>query len=118
MKKLAVVVLLAIAALLVAGLVPVYAHGGGGFHGSIWIGPGWWGPPYYPYYYYPYYAQPPVVIQQQAPVYEYEPQTPSAPAQPYYWYFCPDANAYYPYVKQCPGGWKKVVPTPPSRGRE
>jgi hypothetical protein len=103
-----------------AGVVPAYAHGGGGgFHGSIWIGPGWWWGqpyyPYYPYYYYPYYPQPPVV-RQQAPVYEYE-QQPSQ-QQEYYWYFCPEADAYYPYVKQCPGGWKKVVPTPPDKGRE
>ncbi len=114
MKKL-IILFVALAVLLVAGVVPVFAHGGGGFHGSIWIGPAWWGPAYYPYYY-PYYAQPPVVIQQQTPVYEYE-QAPPA-QQPYYWYFCTDAKAYYPYVKSCPGGWKKVVPTPPDTGRE
>ena len=87
-----------------------YGYGHGGYYGSIWIGPGWWGPPYYPYY-----SQQPVVIQQQTPVYEYEQQAP-AQQQPYYWYFCPDVNAYYPYAKTCPGGWKKVVPTPPPSG--
>ncbi len=115
MKKI-LFLFVAIAVLLVAGVVPVYAHGGG-FHGTIWIGPGWgwgWGVPYpyyYPYYYYP---QPPVVVQQQPPAYEYQEQAPQT--QQYYWYFCPEANAYYPYVRQCPGGWKKVIPTPPKGG--
>jgi len=27
-----------------------------------------------------------------------------------YWYYCPAARAYYPYVSQCPGGWMQVVP--------
>ncbi len=110
MKK-PLILFLVIAALLIVGVAPVFAHGGG-WRGTIWIGPGWWGPSYYPYYYYPYYAQPPVVIQQQTPVYEYDQQAP-AQEQTYYWYYCPDARAYYPYVKQCPGGWKKVVPAPP-----
>jgi hypothetical protein len=34
---------------------------------------------------------------------------PPAPA-PAYWYYCPDARAYYPYVAACPGGWLTVVP--------
>jgi hypothetical protein len=117
MKK--IIILFAVIALvLVAAVLPVYAHGhgGGGFRGSIWIGPGWgpwWGVPYYPYYY-----EPPVVIQQQAPVYQYEQQPPRVQEQQYYWYFCPDSKAYYPYVKHCPSGWMKVIPTPPSKGRE
>jgi hypothetical protein len=45
------------------------------------------------------YYPPPVYIEQ-------------PPAQPY-WYFCPEANAYYPYVQQCPGGWQQVLPQPP-----
>lgn len=124
MKKTMLILFVAIAVLLTAGVLPVYAHGHrGGFRGSIWIGPGWgwgwgWGAPY-PYYYpYYYYAAPPVVIPQQPPAYDYEQQAPPTREQPYYWYFCPDAKAYYPYVKQCPGGWKKVVPKPPDRGRE
>jgi hypothetical protein len=31
-----------------------------------------------------------------------------------YWYYCPAAQAYYPYVTQCPGAeWQRVDPTPP-----
>jgi hypothetical protein len=97
-------------------------HGGGYYRGSgwvggVWIGPGWgwgawgpwWGAPYYPYYPYypsPYYASPPVVVQQQAPVYD------QPPPQQNYWYYCQESRAYYPYVKECPKGWVKVVPSP------
>jgi hypothetical protein len=116
-KKILIFLLVAIAALLVAGVAPVYAHGG--VRAGIWIGPvwgpywgPWWTPPYYSYYY-PYYYGPPV-MQQQAPAYDYN--QPAPQEQPYYWYFCPDAKAYYPYVKQCPGGWQKVIPSPQKRG--
>ncbi len=71
--------------------------------GSLVLGP------WYPYY---YYAAPPVVIQQQPPVYvQAERQTSN------YWYYCQNPQGYYPYVKECPGGWMKVVPeaTPPQR---
>jgi hypothetical protein len=57
-------------------------------------------PPPLPYYYdyAPGYYAPPAAI----------------PQQQDYWYFCPSANAYYPYVQQCPEGWQAVVPVPPS----
>ena len=29
------------------------------------------------------------------------------------WYFCANSNAYYPYVRECAGGWQRVPPTPP-----
>jgi hypothetical protein len=29
------------------------------------------------------------------------------------WYFCTSANAYYPYVKSCPEGWKPVPASAP-----
>jgi len=57
-------------------------------------------PPPFPYYYdyAPGYYLPPAAI----------------PQQHGYWYFCPGANAYYPYVQQCPEGWQPVAPVPPS----
>ena len=63
-----------------------------------------------PWYPLGYYAAPPVVIQQQLPVY-IEPEQ----RQSGYWYYCQEPQGYYPYVKSCPGGWMKVVPevTPP-----
>jgi hypothetical protein len=30
-----------------------------------------------------------------------------------FWYYCENAKAYYPYVRQCPSGWLKVVPQAP-----
>ena len=29
-----------------------------------------------------------------------------------YWYYCPSARAYYPYVGECPDGWGRVLPQP------
>jgi hypothetical protein len=88
-------------------------RGGGHFDGGIWIGPWWgWDPffyPYYPYYPYQYYAPPTVVVPEQPQ--EYIVPAPQ-PEESSYWYFCRDAKGYYPYVKSCPGGWMKVVPSP------
>jgi hypothetical protein len=50
------------------------------------------------------------VIQQ--PPTDYIQQEP-APPQQAYWYYCQSAGAYYPYVKECPGGWTQVVPQAP-----
>ncbi len=88
-------------------VTPGYAF----FRGRVWIGPGWWGPRVYPYYWapYPYYYGPPVI--QQPPVYA-EPAPQPEERQQNYWYYCTDPQGYYPYVKQCPKGWLKVVPTP------
>ncbi len=92
--------------LLAAGALPANAY----WRGGIWIGPvwgPWWGPPAYPY---PYYSSPPVVVQQPSPA--YEEQAPRQEQQQNYWYYCPESKTYYPYVKQCPGGWLKVAPAP------
>ncbi len=74
--------------------------------GSVgwWGWPGWWGPGWWDY---PYYAAPPVVIQPGATTYIQQESTPPADA---YWYYCKEAGAYYPYVKDCPSGWMQVVP--------
>jgi hypothetical protein len=69
--------------------------------GTFW-GPHWgWGPDW------PYYAYPPVVVAPSPVVVQ------PLPPQPQYWYYCDDAKSYYPYVAQCPGGWRAVTPTPP-----
>lgn len=83
--------------------------------GPIW-GPPWYYPYYYPYYpyYYPYYYPPAVAVPSTPPEYieRSEPEPSSAPTD--VWYYCPDSRTYYPYVKECPGGWQTVPAQPPS----
>jgi hypothetical protein len=86
------------------------------FHGGtrVFIGATFIGAPLvYPYYAYPYYAP--------APVYYAPPPTyvEPAPAPQSYWYYCAPSRAYYPYVRDCPSGWQRVVPQnspPPPAG--
>lgn len=82
---------------------------GGNFY--LGLGPGWggWNPYWYPPAY--YYSPPPQVIVQ--PPTTYIQQEPPKPE--HYWYYCTDPKGYYPYVKQCPPGWMKVVPRAPSQ---
>jgi len=101
-------------------------HGGGGWHGGGHVhvgvvvgGGGWWGPwgyPYYgysPYYYgYPPYYYPPVAAPAQY-VEQAGAVSQEAPAQQGSWYYCAESKTYYPYVKECPGGWQRVAPQPP-----
>ena len=90
---------------------PALAHG-------VRFGIGIGVPFYPPAYYYPpppyYYYQPPVIIQTQPPpVYIERAPAQAAPAPEQYWYYCTDSKTYYPYVKQCPSPWQKVVPQAP-----
>lgn len=110
-------------------------RGGFGHHGShfrarvgvgISIGPGFvYGYPGYvypaPYYYSPGYY-PPVVAS--SPQYIEQgpdgnpvavPDDAAAPAQTW-WYRCDRPAGYYPYVKDCPGGWQQVPAQPPAGG--
>ena len=82
----------------------------GSFRGGIWIGPvwgPWWVNPY------PYYSAQPVIVERPTTDYYVQPDLQQSEV-PAYWYFCRKPEGYYPYVKQCPEGWMKVVPTPPS----
>lgn len=118
----------ALAASLVAGaaiapeaIARPWHHGGVGIViGAPFFGPYWgWGYGYPGYWGYPNpYYYPPAVGYADAPNYVERPdaaqaQAPAAPAA-YYWYYCNSPDGYYPYVKACPAGWKKVVPTPPN----
>ncbi|HVN94807.1 MAG TPA: hypothetical protein VMT62_00100 [Syntrophorhabdaceae bacterium] len=117
-------VIIVVAVFLVLGSLPtsVYAQHHGGFRGGghlygghfggprgfgfFYYDPYWYYPYYYPYgYYYPPFedTQPPVYIE---------------PEQPSYWYYCLNPEGYYPYITNCPGGWMRVVPTPPAPGGE
>lgn len=91
-------------------------HGHFDAHFGVMIGPDW-GPGYFPmspYGYYPPYYPPVLVAPPPPPVYIEQPQAPAAaPAPSDYWYYCAAPKGYYPYVKECPGGWQKVAPQPP-----
>lgn len=82
-------------------------RGHGHFHGGVRfgfvVGP-YWGPWYVP----PYY--PPLVVEHSSPPVYIERSSDSGAAN--FWYYCAAAKAYYPYVKQCPGGWQQVAPRP------
>ena len=84
-----------------------------GVYLDVW--PWYYPPPAYSYYPpYPYY--PPVVTTPVAPptyIERSEEQAQPAPATNY-WYYCDKPQGYYPYVRQCQGGWQKVPPQPPA----
>ena len=43
-----------------------------------------------------------------------QPAVPVATPQPQAdWYYCAESRSYYPYVRECPGGWQRVPATPP-----
>lgn len=103
-------------ATLIAAALPIgdaYAHGRGGhrhgghhgFHLGVIVG----APLFWPWHYRPYYDSPPVVVAPSGPPVYVERST----AQNSYWYYCADADAYYPYVKECPGGWRRETPRAP-----
>jgi hypothetical protein len=108
-----------------------HGHSGGHHHGShtrlsigVGFGAGWypWGgygwpyySPYYPYYPAPaYYSPPPYYVQPPQQSYTYYSSEPDN-----YWYYCAASKAYYPYVKDCPGGqWERVQPHVPPPGSD
>jgi hypothetical protein len=61
-----------------------------------------------PYAYPPVVVAPPPVYVQPPPQVYVQPPPPQA-----YWYYCDNPPGYYPYVPQCPAGWRQVTPTPP-----
>lgn len=131
LKKALTITTLGLAALTVTEVANARHHGGGhggGHHhgggGWVWGSGFYFGAPYYPGsfyspyyspYYYPYYppsvvtvpVEPPTYIERERPVQQPQ-QLPEG-----YWYFCSDPEGYYPYVKECPGGWRQVDPIPP-----
>lgn len=68
----------------------------------------------WPYWHYPPYPSQVVVVPAQPQTYIEQEPAQAAPAQQGYWYYCAGSQAYYPYVKECPGGWQRVAPRPPS----
>lgn len=90
---------------------PHHWHGHPAVRLGIYLGDPWFYP--YPYPYWPRVYVPPVVVTPPPPPVYIE-QRPVAPMlEPGFWYYCGEARAYYPYVKECPGPWQKVAPQPP-----
>lgn len=86
-----------------------YGYGGYGYGGYGFGGYGYGDPYYYP----PYYAYPrTVIVPSTPPVYIQQQQVQPVQPQTNYWYYCQDPDGYYPYVKNCPGGWLQVAPQP------
>ncbi len=107
----------------------------GGVRFGVYLGAPYWGAPYYaPHYYnyppsYYYYPSAPVVVAPStAPIYiennaatqimpqaapaTSPPPVAAAPRPASTWYYCRDAQAYYPYVRECKSAWEPVPATP------
>ena len=95
---------------------PLAAHA----HSSVVLG-FHFGIPLYapaPYYYpapYPYYYYPAPAPYYYPPAYSPAPEAPAPAAAPLapQWYYCESARGYYPYIRECPGGWQSVPASPP-----
>ena len=141
LSKAVVVSLVALCgAVLSDAAVAQYLGLGLGYHGhgrlGISLGLPLYGPAYYPgpyVYPAPAYAYPAPAYAYPGPVYSYpapayapgptyapsaayveQSYAAPAPVQPE-WYYCASSNAYFPYVRECPGGWQRVPAQPPSR---
>lgn len=105
-------IILIVLALVLAGVgsSSAWAHGSRARVGVVIGGPLWWGGWGYPP---PYYGPPQVVVvPPPQPTVYIEQAPPAAPAGQQYWHYCPSAKGYYPYVRECPEGWQKVLPQP------
>ncbi|TMH27662.1 MAG: hypothetical protein E6H63_10215 [Betaproteobacteria bacterium] len=114
-SKLLIGLALAAAGVLGAGSAFAWHHGGPRVVFGFNVGPYWgpyWGAPYYSPYYYPapVYYPAPAVVSPPAPA-QYVERS-DQPLNSGYWYYCETSRGYYPYVKECPSGWKAVPPAP------
>ena len=94
-----------------AASAPAFAWHHGGVRFGVVVGA-----PFYPWYYPPYYYYPPyppvVTVPSGPTTYIEQGGAQSAPPRTSYWYYCAESKTYYPYVKECPGGWQRVAPQP------
>jgi len=82
------------------------AHPRGRVHFGVWLGgPLWWGGVPFGY---PYVVDRPVIVQAPAETLV----MPSSAQQAPTWYYCREAQMYYPHVTQCPSAWQEVPATP------
>jgi hypothetical protein len=113
-------VLVMLAVLLVISAVPGHAdrgghgykghgHGGHGHRGRGHQGPRVFISPRVVVPFEAYWEPYPPVVMAPPPQVFVEP----TPLPPQSWYYCDAAQAYYPYIQECPGEWRPVWPTPP-----
>ena len=80
----------------------VHHHGPSRFFvGGVVAAPAFW-----PWWDYPAY------VHAAEPVYYIEQNDPAVQPQGE-WLYCRSANAYFPYIAECAGGWERVVPLVP-----
>jgi hypothetical protein len=116
MKLLKAVLTLSVILLGTTANEPAFAggHGGGHVHFGVVIGAPFYPWYYPPSYYYPPYYYPSMPATPQTYIERGDSQAAPGQQQQSYWYYCTESKTYYPYVKDCPGGWQRVVPQPPS----
>ncbi|MGZ5231208.1 MAG: hypothetical protein ACXWC3_14355 [Burkholderiales bacterium] len=71
------------------------------FVGGVVAAPAFW--PWWDYPAYVYAAEPVYYIEQNNPAVQPQGE----------WLYCRSANAYFPYIAECAGGWERVVPQVP-----
>jgi hypothetical protein len=114
MNRIKAVLTLSAVLLAATASAPALAWHHGRVHFGVVIGA-----PFYPWYYPPYYAPYPYpypVAPAAPPTYIEQGGAQAAPAQQGVWYYCAESKTYYPYVKECPGGWQRVTPQPAPGG--
>ena len=111
MSRIKTILVLSAALLAAAASAPAFAWG----HARVSVGVVV-GAPFYPWYYPPYYYYPPyppvVAVPAGPTTYVEKAAAQPAPPRTSYWYYCAESKTYYPYVKECPGGWQRVAPRP------
>jgi hypothetical protein len=100
---------LSLAAVLAFGMVATgTAEARGRVNFGVWVGgPLWWGAVPFGYGY-PYVVERPIIVQPAEPMVI----QPSVTQQSNLWYYCREAQMYYPYVTTCPSAWQEVPATP------
>ena len=110
MSRTRAILTLSAALLGAAATAPAFAWHHGGVRFGVFVGAPFY-PWYYPPYYYPPYYSPVVTVPAGPTTYVEKGAAQPAPSQgSSYWYYCEASKTYYPYVKECPAGWMRVVP--------
>jgi len=116
--RIALIATAAALATFLSGSALAGGHGGrvhtrvGVFIGAPVVGPWWYYPSYpaYPYWYPAPASGFPATMSAPEYIERGDDQASDSSDQAAVWYYCAEAKAYYPYVKECPAGWQRVVP--------